>query len=1294
MLFTKKIDRAFQWTAEKMGAEAKTTHSDDFKMLETEMNLRHDGMERLQKGMTTYLKWMSRRCDAFEDKERNSPSTVLGRTMAAHGDDFEPESEFGNCLATMGRANERIAEYQDVYTETITGTWVDHLERSVAMMKEYAAARKKLENRRLAYDASSTKLQKARRDDYRVEEEVRMNKAKFEESSEDVLRRMQDIKEAEPDSVAALTCFLDAELEYHERAAEELRRVRQSWTSVAAHSSPSSRPPRHISRSRSNTARSWQEPRPSAVYEEAEEEPEPLPVRPSAYSRPSLQPPSQPPRPSLARASTHDGRNSMARGSPTPLARIATDSGTYGRGGAGDDVFGDDRSTSGSGSGSPDLVERSASPATSYGSLSRQPSYMTIGKKAPPPPPPSRAKKPPPPVPTRREVIYSALFDISINTELLIPIQSITSHRTHTAPQGEPPATMATEDERYRHSSQFRLWSFTPSNLQDLRAKTNSLARQQIQPRLPASDAGGAPDFLTPADEARLVKFFTVELIRAAQFCELPTEIRATAAIFLRRFYVTNSVMTYPPTELLKTSLFFGCKAEGFYIRLAKLAEKFPNTTSEQILAGEFLLCQGIRFAFDVRHPFRALEGAVLELRRLMREAGPDGEDESRVNKAHARARDILKFSPLVTDVYFHYTPSQIAMAALMIVDRGLLDRLIPGAGDEGDTARPLGAHTDVRDKIMAALEGCRAMLEEEPPERMTDYWGTPEVIKSMKPLRRKLQRCRDPDRADLVALQRARREQAAAAAAASKEKKKAGSVQEDAAVFGEALEAPDTKRRRVQDDVFGGPLLGAAGIVFGLPLLMNVLFLACNDVSGCPAPALLSPRSLTWETLRAQMPWPDTGLRGFASWSVTGWLLAYYLTSLVLYRVLPAKEVLGTKLRESGKPLRYRFNGEFCLKAQVKAVMLMGDALAFSSTVVQLVPCAIGTYLHGSDFFLWKWIDENYLQLLTANIGLAFLISVAVYVNSFSVRSGNPELRELARGGHTGSVLYDFFIGRELNPRVRLPLIGEVDVKAWLEMRPGLTGWVLLNAAFVAKQHRAYGYVSDSILFLAGIQAYYVLEGQYAEQGLLGMMDITIDGLGFMLTFGDIVWVPFLYSTQCRYLATYPVHMGPTGLAAAGFVFAVGLYIFRASNSQKNLFRKNPDDPAFKDMPYIQTKRGTRLLTGGWWGRARHINYLGDWLQSLPFCLPTGIAGYVILPAGAAAVLGADAARMLDGRQAVPGEAAGWGMLFTYFYSAYFGFLLIHREGRDDRACAEKYGDDWVEYKRTVKWRILPGVY
>lgn len=43
MVFAKKFDRAFQWAGEKMGGEAKTTQSDDFRVLEHEVSLRGDG---------------------------------------------------------------------------------------------------------------------------------------------------------------------------------------------------------------------------------------------------------------------------------------------------------------------------------------------------------------------------------------------------------------------------------------------------------------------------------------------------------------------------------------------------------------------------------------------------------------------------------------------------------------------------------------------------------------------------------------------------------------------------------------------------------------------------------------------------------------------------------------------------------------------------------------------------------------------------------------------------------------------------------------------------------------------------------------------------------------------------------------------------------------------------------------------------------------------------------------------------------------------------------------------------
>ncbi|KAI1332001.1 cyclin ccl1 [Xylariaceae sp. FL0255] len=358
---------------------------------------------------------------------------------------------------------------------------------------------------------------------------------------------------------------------------------------------------------------------------------------------------------------------------------------------------------------------------------------------------------------------------------------------------------MATEDARYRQSSQYRLWSFSPFHLQSLREKTNSLAKSHISNRLRASSppVDPLPDFLTPADEVMLLNFYTVELLRAASFCNLPTEVQATAAIFLRRFYLTNSLMTYPPTALIKTCIFFGCKAEGYHMRLQKFAEKFPDTTGEEVLAAEYVLCQGIRFAFDVRHPYRALEGAIMELRRL-------GDfEENRIVRAHQKTREVLKFSPLVTDAYFHYTPSQIMLAALSMVDEGLVQRMLREAfAGQGESAK---------NQVLDMIQSCRATLEKEAPERKTTYWDGSGIAETMKPLKKKLRKCRDPDRVDLIALQKARREQN------MQKKKPKPAANGDADIFGANLgsikDERESKRRRVVDgggggdDIFGAPL-------------------------------------------------------------------------------------------------------------------------------------------------------------------------------------------------------------------------------------------------------------------------------------------------------------------------------------------------------------------------------------------------------------------------------------------------------------------------------------------------------
>ena len=54
---------------------------------------------------------------------------------------------------------------------------------------------------------------------------------------------------------------------------------------------------------------------------------------------------------------------------------------------------------------------------------------------------------------------------------------------------------------------------------------------------------------------------------------------------------------------------------------------------------------------------------------------------------------------------------------------------------------------------------------------------------------------------------------------------------------------------------------------------------------------------------------------------------------------------------------------------------------------------------------------------LLTAGNVFAYAMSVYLYASSFR-RGAGKRGKLLAAGGDTSSVVYDFFIGRELNPR------------------------------------------------------------------------------------------------------------------------------------------------------------------------------------------------------------------------------------------------------------------------------------
>ena len=374
--------------------------------------------------------------------------------------------------------------------------------------------------------------------------------------------------------------------------------------------------------------------------------------------------------------------------------------------------------------------------------------------------------------------------------------------------------------------------------------------------------------------------------------------------------------------------------------------------------------------------------------------------------------------------------------------------------------------------------------------------------------------------------------------------------------------------------------------------------------------------------------------------------IFLWFIFQVLLERILPCALVEGAPLPDgSRKRLTYRINGH--LAFWVTLLLLdFGWPQWIDATDTKNNDQETKTVLVFGRAPL-TWLYDHYSTLAFVTILWTILLSTYLYAKSF--KKGLL----LAVGGNSGNPFYDYFIGRELNPRW-----GSFDWKEFCELRPGLIGWMLLNLGMMSKQYEKLGHVTGSMILINIFQGIYVWDALYQERAILTTMDITTDGFGFMLVFGDLAWVPFTYSLQARYLVDHdPLLQWPV-LAAILGVNVIGYLIFRGANGQKDAFRRDPNAPEVSHLTFLQTKRGTKLLTSGWWGMARKINYTGDWVMGLSWCMLCGFESIV-----------------------------------PYYYAIYFAILLVHRSIRDDHMCHEKYGDDWIKYKGIVPYRFIPGI-
>ncbi|CAI2168120.1 5128_t:CDS:2 [Funneliformis geosporum] len=228
------------WANEKVGAGHKTQTTEEFQELQQKTDGRYDGLYRLHVATNFYIKIMSKKTDSVEEKAKVLPLESLANTMKVCGEELGSDSPYGLGLINFGSAAEKIAKAQLEYVSRVRDDFLFGLTSSIEEYKHYQQLKRKLESRRLDYDAKLTKVQKSKKEKPELEEEMRAAKEKYEVVMEDINNKMHALNESEDQYLQELTSFLDAQLEYFKTGHEILENIKKEWVE-SSNKSPSRR---------------------------------------------------------------------------------------------------------------------------------------------------------------------------------------------------------------------------------------------------------------------------------------------------------------------------------------------------------------------------------------------------------------------------------------------------------------------------------------------------------------------------------------------------------------------------------------------------------------------------------------------------------------------------------------------------------------------------------------------------------------------------------------------------------------------------------------------------------------------------------------------------------------------------------------------------------------------------------------------------------------------------------------------------------------------------------------------
>ena len=96
-------------------------------------------------------------------------------------------------------------------------------------------------------------------------------------------------------------------------------------------------------------------------------------------------------------------------------------------------------------------------------------------------------------------------------------------------------------------------------------------------------------------------------------------------------------------------------------------------------------------------------------------------------------------------------------------------------------------------------------------------------------------------------------------------------------------------------------------------------------------------------------------------------------------------------------------------------------------------------------------------------------------------------------------------------------------------------------------------------MLLVVAFQLLYVADYFAHERAVLSTWDIRHERFGWALAWGDLVWVPFVYSLQAHYFVDHAHALAAPAAAAIVALDLAGYAVFRGANLQKHRFRENP---------------------------------------------------------------------------------------------------------------------------------------